>query len=176
MPNEHTLERHPPTQSHQRSRRAATIATRLAQLRRESGVSQDAIGCIVGASQATVSRWEDPESLSTPSALELADLATHFGVDVSWIIGAKDHREQLPVGQAIIDQGLLDSFAACESAEELKALLAEDMAFGAIWCQVPARAEIVSIDEALRRVKEVDRHLRKEHPELWHEWAGLVLS
>ena len=176
MQNERTLEKRLPTQPHERSRRAATIATRLAQLRRERGLSQDAIGGLVGASQATVSRWEDPESLSTPSALELAELATHFEVDAAWILGTKEHREQLPVGQAIIDQGLLDSFAACKTADDLRALLTEDMTFGTIWCQIPPRAEIVNIDDALRRVKEVDRHLRKVHPELWHEWAGLVLS
>jgi len=176
MQNEFTLEKQLPIQSHQRSPRAATIATRLARLRRENNLSQDAVGNLVGASQATVSRWEDPDSLSTPSALELAELATHFKVDISWIVGAKEHRDQLPVGQAIIDQGLLDAFAACESANDLKKLLTEDMTFGTIWCQIPPQAEIVNIDEALRRVKEVDRHLRKVHPELWHEWAGLVLS
>ena len=162
--------------SDRKVRRAATIAKRLAQLRREHGFSQDAVGNLVGASQATVSRWEDPQSLSTPSALELGEIADHFRVDVSWILGIKDHKEELPVGQAVVDQSLLESFANATTPEELKGLLAREMTFGTIWVQIPARAEVVSIEEALRRVKEVDRHVRKVHPELWHEWAGIVLS
>ena len=159
-----------------RTRRAATIARKIAQLRREHGLSQDALGNLVNASQATVSRWEDPESLSTPSALELADIAEHFRVDVSWILGTRDHRESLPVGHAIMDQSLLEAFGSCTTSEELKGLLARDMTFGTIWVQIPTRAEVVSIEEALRRVKEVDRHVRRVHPQLWHEWAGIVLS
>lgn len=114
--------------------------------------------------------------MSTPSALELAEIADHFHVDVSWILGIKDHREELPVGQAIVDQALLDSFSAAATPEDLKQLLAAEMTFGAIWVQIPSSAEVVSIEEALRRVKEVDRHVRKVNPDLWHEWAGIVLG
>ena len=162
--------------SPERESRAATIAKRLGQLRREHNMSQDAVGALAGASQATVSRWEDPESLSTPSALELVELAAHFHVDVAWMLGTKDHREELPYGQAIIDQSLLNAFAESQTAEELKQLLAREMTFGTIWVQIPPHAEILAMPEALRRVKEVDRHVRKVHPDLWHEWARLVLS
>jgi len=162
--------------SEQRVRSAATIARRLARLRREHGLSQDAVGALVGASQATVSRWEDEQSLSTPSALELGEIAAHFRVAASWILGLKEHREELPAGQTIVDQALLDSFERAQTPEELKDLLTKEMSFGAIWIQIPPGAEIVGIEEALRRVKEVDRHVRKINPDLWHEWAGIVLS
>ena len=126
-------------------------------------------------SWANCQTWP-PHSLSTPSALELAELATHFKVDVAWIAGSKDYREELPVGETIIDQALLDEFQLAESAEDLRKLLTKEMNFGTIWVQIPPNAEVVSLQEAMRRVKEVDRHLRKLHPDLWQEWARIVLQ
>lgn len=160
----------------ERPQRAARIAQRLAQLRREKDLSQDAVGQLVGASQATVSRWEDPDSLSTPSTLELAELAKHFSVDPAWLMGSREHRDELPEGQTVIDQALLDEFARAETAEDLERLLATEMTFGTIWVQIPTHAEIVSMQEAMRRVKLVDRRLRELHPKLWHEWARIVLG
>lgn len=161
---------------HDRADQAARIGKRLAQLRREHNLSQDALGHLVEASQATVSRWEDPESLSTPSAVEAAALAAHFGVDAAWLIGLHDHRDALPHGHAVIDSALLEAFAAAETEAELRALLDRDMTFGTIWVEIPDGAEVVPMQEALRRVKEVDRRLRDLHPDLWQEWARLVLS
>jgi len=152
------------------------IAERLAALRREAGQSQESLGQLVGASQATVSRWEDPESLSTPSALELLQLSRHFEVEVGWLVGAQDHREPLPVGAAIIDQSLLDDFGHADSAEELSELVSAQMPFGTIWVQIPKHAEVVSMQEAIHRVRAVDRRLRDRHPDLWHEWAKIVLT
>jgi len=151
------------------------IAERLAQLRRERHISQDALAVIVGASQATVSRWEDPDSLSTPSAVEIAELAEEFEVDPAWLLGSRDERQALPVGSAIIDQTLLEAFGSASTAAELKALLGSEMTFGTIWVEVPSGAEIISVQEAMRRVKEVDRRLRKVETKLWREWAALVL-
>lgn len=162
--------------SEARSERAASIANRLTQLRRENDHSQETLGRLIGASQATVSRWEDPQSPSTPSALELVELATHFRVDVAWIVGSKSYRDVLPVGETMIDQALLDKFDRAESAEELDRLFSTEMPFGTIWVQIPEDAEIVSMQEAVRRVKQVDRRVRDRHPDLWHEWARIVLS
>lgn len=169
-----TIENKPSEET--RAKRSALIAQRLSQLRRQRNMSQDALGALVGASQATVSRWEDPESLSSPAAVEVAEIALHFGVSAAWLLGIKDHPDELPVGKAILDQALLSAFARSKTAQELKLLLERDMTFGTLWVQIPEHAEIVPIEEALRRVKEVDRHVRRVHPELWHEWAGLVLG
>ncbi len=175
LPPQPAAERRPAT-SRDRAARAALVSERLAQLRREQQLSQDAVGQLVDASQATVSRWEDPASLSTPSVLEAGELAAHFEVDAAWLLGLHDQRDALPRGHAIIDQALLDAFAAAESADEIRALLDRDMTFGTIWTEIPAGAEVVPMQEALRRVKEVDRRLRDAHPDLWQDWARLVLS
>ena len=165
-------ERNPPPQ---RRNRTLLLAERLAQIRRERNLSQGAMGDLVGASQATVSRWEDPHSTSAPSALELAEIAEVFGVDLGWLVGSTDERDRLPAGAAVIDQAMLNSFAEATTAPELRRLLGQDLSFGTIWVQVPVGAEVATVQEAMRRVREVDRRVRELHPELWQEWAALVL-
>lgn len=138
-------------------------------------MSQEAVAQVVGASQATVSRWEDAESPSTPSAVEIAELADFFGVDPGWILGEREHRTALPIGSALIDQAMLSSFERAKSPDELKQLLEAQMNFGTIWIQIPDGAQVVSVQEALQRVKEIDRHIRTVYPSLWQDWAQLVL-
>ena len=75
---------------------AARIARRLSELRRQYGLSQEAVGTLLGTSQATVSRWEDETSTSTPSALEVSLLARHCGVSADWLLGISEHQESLP--------------------------------------------------------------------------------
>ncbi len=164
----------PNSPSH-RTDRAALVARRLAELRREHQLSQGALGAIAGTSQATVSRWEDASSHATPSALEVAAIAEHFEVDAGWLLGIHAHRSPLPPGETIIDQGLLDDFVRAEGDEQLQALLGKDLTFGTVWVEIPVGAEVVSTAEALRRVREVDRHVRQAHPSLWQKWAEMVL-
>ena len=159
-----------------RAERGREIARRLAQLRREHGLSQDALGAIVGASQATVSRWEEPSTPSAPSALEVAELAAHFGIDVGWLTASQAHRTALPIGDAVLDRALLDAFDAAETPDALRALLDGDMSFGTIWVQIPEGAELTPVPDAIRRVRSVDRTIRQRHPSLWQEWARLVLG
>lgn len=155
---------------------ARRIARRIAELRQGQGLSQEAFGATVGASQATVSRWEDPDSTSTPSALELVGLAAHFSVTLAWLVGESEHRQALPPRAALIDQAQLTAFAEAETPQRLEQLLEHDLAFGTLWVQIPEGTEITSVEEALRRVKEVDRHVRRLHPGIWEDWARLVLG
>lgn len=158
------------------ARLAQRIAERIAELRHERNLSQEAFGAAVGASQATVSRWEDPRSTSTPSALELTGLAERYGVSVAWLVGESEHRQVLPPRAALIDQAQLNAFAEAKTPERLEELLEHDLAFGTLWVQIPEGTEITSVEEALRRVKEVDKHVRRLHPGIWEDWARLVLG
>lgn len=107
--------------------------------------------------------------------MELAEIADRFEVAPAWLLGMAEHQEALPVGHAVLDQGMLDAFAGTESEREFEALLERELNFGTIWVQVPQQAEVVQVQEAMRRVKEVDRRVRKRYPDLWHRWAALVL-
>jgi transcriptional regulator with XRE-family HTH domain len=158
------------------ARLAQRIAERIAELRQSQGLSQEAFGATVGASQATVSRWEDPQSSSTPSALELARLAERFAVSLAWLVGESEHRQTLPPRAALIDQAQLTAFAEAKTPERLEELLEHDLAFGTLWVQIPEGTEITSVEEALRRVREVDKHVRRLHPGIWEDWARLVLG
>ena len=162
--------------SGRRSAAAARIARRLAELRRQRGLSQEAVGQLLDTSQATVSRWEDPESSNLPSALECAELARHYGVTADWLLGLSEHRSALPAGEAVIDQKQLEAFEAARTSAELEGLLECDLSFGTIWAEIPDGAEIVSVKEAHRRVLRVDKIVRDRHPELWKDWARLVLG
>jgi transcriptional regulator with XRE-family HTH domain len=165
-----------PSSPHSRAELNRRIAERLAELRQQHGLSQEAFGAIAGASQATVSRWEDPETSSTPSAVELALLSDRLGVAVAWLIGVSDHRQTLPANAALIDQAQLAAFRDADTPARLEELLAHDLAFGTLWVQIPEGAEVISVEEALRRVKEVDKHVRRLHPDIWEDWARLVLG
>lgn len=155
---------------------AARIARRLAELRRQHRLSQEAVGQLLGASQATVSRWEDPDSPNLPSALECAELASHYGVTADWLLGLSEHRSPLPPGEAVIDQKQLEAFAAARTPAELEGLLECDLSFGTIWAEIPEGAELVSVQEAHRRVRRVDKIVRERHPALWKDWARVVLG
>lgn len=155
---------------------AARIARRLADLRREHRLSQEAVGQILGASQATVSRWEDPDSPNLPSAVECAELARYYGVTADWLLGLSERRSSLPAGEAVIDQKQLEAFAAARSRAELESLLECDLSFGTIWAEIPEGAELVSVQEAHRRVRRVDKIVRERHPGLWKDWVRLVLG
>ena len=57
-----------------------------------------------------------------------------------------------------------------------RALLEADMNFGTIWVQLPDGAESVPVSEAIRRVREVDKHVESIDLDLWQRWARLVLQ
>jgi len=155
---------------------AARIARRLSELRRQYGLSQEAVGQLLDTSQATVSRWEDEASASLPSALEVSLLARHCGVSADWLLGISEHRESLPEGEALVDQALLDAFAGAKSPEELEEVLANDISFGALWVQIPDKAKIMSVREARAHMKTVGLHVQALDSDLWKRWAKLVLG
>lgn len=61
---------------------------RLKQLRADSGLSQRALSEILHVSQQTVAKWESGGA--TPNPDMLAQIATHFGVSVDYLIGRSD--------------------------------------------------------------------------------------
>lgn len=153
----------------------ARVADRLLRLRQRHGGSQETVAEVVGVTQAAISRWENPEHPATPSAAELAALATHFGVTCDYLVGSSEHEDELPAGQALLDEGLLEALLQVRNKRELAALIGDDLAFG-IYATIPERATVVSHAEAQRRLRQVDKHLRAIDEKLWREWARQVLG
>ena len=61
------------------------IGTTIAALRREKGLTQDALAAQLGVSAQAVSKWEN--GLSCPDILMLPEIADYFGVSVDTLFG-----------------------------------------------------------------------------------------
>jgi transcriptional regulator with XRE-family HTH domain len=158
------------------SKRVAECARRLQKIRLEQDMTQGEVAEVVGVTQAAVSRWEDPENTTIPSAAEIAELAEFFAVSADWLCGLSEFRSALPVGQALVDMRLLEDFEAAKNGKDLEKLVDRDLSFGAVWTSIPEGACVMDHDIVLRRVKTVDKHVRKLNPRLWERWMRGVLG
>jgi transcriptional regulator with XRE-family HTH domain len=156
--------------------RVAECARRLQLIRQERDMTQGEVAEIVGVTQAAVSRWEDPENTTIPSAAEIAELAEFFRVSADWLCGLTPFRTGLPVGQALVDLRLLEDFETAKTAKDLEKLVDRDLSFGAVWTSIPEGACVMAHDDVLRRVKTVDKQVRKLNPRLWERWMRGVLG
>lgn len=66
----------------------ALFPSRLRELRKEKGVSQDVLSKVLGVSKSTVGLWETGDTL--PDAKAIFDLANYFDVSADWILGRSD--------------------------------------------------------------------------------------
>ena len=65
------------------------IGERIKEIRKESGLSQQAFGKALAVSQDTVSLWENGKSL--PTAEFLIAMAQTFNVSTDYILSLKDY-------------------------------------------------------------------------------------
>ena len=67
------------------------IAARLEQIRRENGLTLDAMGEIMGVSGATISRYISGDvQLDNVSIRRYINLAKHFGLNPPWVMDLSD--------------------------------------------------------------------------------------
>ena len=62
---------------------------RIAELRKEKGLSQRQLAKEIGTSQANLSRWE--QGLNEPSIMECWKIADYFGVSIDLLCGRNDY-------------------------------------------------------------------------------------
>ena len=65
-----------------------TIGQRIAQKRKELGLSQEALGIELGVSRQSIYKWESDSSL--PEVEKLIALAKRFGVSIGWLLGVEE--------------------------------------------------------------------------------------
>lgn len=70
-----------------------TVGQRIAQKRKELGLSQEGLGDKLGVSRQAIYKWESDASL--PEVEKLVALSRIFSVPVGWLLGEEDH----PTGQ-----------------------------------------------------------------------------
>ena len=90
-----------------------TIGQRVAQKRKELGLSQEALGDTLGVSRQSIYKWESDASL--PEIDKLIALSRRFGVPVGWLLGVE---EETPAPETLTERQL-------QQVEELTALLQE---------------------------------------------------
>ena len=71
-----------------------TLGQRIAQKRRELGLSQEALGEQLGVSRQAIYKWESDASL--PEIEKLITLSKIFSVPVGWLLGLEEERENIP--------------------------------------------------------------------------------
>ena len=61
---------------------------KIAELRKERGLSQRSLAQAIGTSQANLSRWE--QGLNEPSIIECWKIADYFDVSIDYLCGRKE--------------------------------------------------------------------------------------
>ena len=65
---------------------------RIAYIRKNNPLSQEAFGEMMGVSRQAISKWES--DLSVPEIDNLVSIATQFNVSVGWLLGVEDENSQ----------------------------------------------------------------------------------
>ena len=76
-----------------------TVGQRIAQKRKEQGLSQEALGQGLGVSRQAIYKWESDAAL--PEVDKLIALSRLFGVSVGWLLGVEEDTapETAPAGE-----------------------------------------------------------------------------
>ncbi len=71
-----------------------TVGQRIAQKRKELGLSQEGLGDRLGVSRQAIYKWESDAAL--PEIEKLVTLSREFGVSVGWLLGEEDEAPERP--------------------------------------------------------------------------------
>lgn len=82
-----------------------TTGQRIAQCRRQLGLSQEALGEKMGVSRQAISKWEADATL--PDIDKLIALSRLFSVRVGWLLGVEEPPEATPEAPQITEEWLL---------------------------------------------------------------------
>lgn len=82
-----------------------TIGQRIAQKRKEMGISQEMLGERMGISRQAIYKWESDAAL--PEIEKLVALSKLFGVSVGWLLGVEEEKAEQPQDDTL-NQAQLD--------------------------------------------------------------------
>lgn len=82
-----------------------TLGQRIQQLRKEHGLSQEALGEQLGVSRQAISKWES--DITIPEIDKLIALAKLFGVSVGALLGVEEDDPAAPAAEELTDRELL---------------------------------------------------------------------
>lgn len=99
-----------------------TVGQRIAQKRKELGLSQEGLGERLGVSRQTVYKWESDAAL--PEIEKLVKLGREFSVSIDWLLGQEDEPRELTAEQLRMVEEIVGRYLAARP-EGLTALKAE---------------------------------------------------
>lgn len=124
------------------------IGNTIARLRRERGMTQEALAEVIGVSAQTISKWEN--STYCPDVALLPVIADVFGVTVDALFGREDSRRALTAEQAV------DHVIEC-ARETFVAACYEPERDGRFEDELAAYKRAMTLDDRHRSVIENDR-------------------
>ena len=100
-----------------------TVGQRIAQKRKELGLSQEGLGDKLGVSRQAIYKWESDASL--PEVEKLVALSRIFSVPVGWLLGEEEHPSgqtdsqpaELTEAQIKMVQEIADRYLAAQAAQ-----------------------------------------------------------
>lgn len=131
-----------------------TVGQRIAQKRKELGLSQETLGEQLGVSRQAIYKWESDATL--PEIEKLIALSRIFGVSVGWLLGEEEDlaaTKELSEEQLLMVQEIVDRYLAARSENE---------AGPAPWWPEPESRELSP--EQLRLVTAVADRVQKNLP------------
>ena len=92
-----------------------TVGQRIAQKRKELGLSQEALGERLGVSRQAIYKWESDAAL--PEIEKLVNLSREFYVSIDWLLGEGDEAKELTPEQLRMVEEIVGRYLAARPPE-----------------------------------------------------------
>ena len=93
-----------------------TVGQRIAQKRKELGLSQEGLGERLGVSRQAIYKWESDATL--PEIEKLINLSREFSVSVDWLLGEGDEAKELTPEQLRMVEEIVGRYLAAQPGEK----------------------------------------------------------
>ena len=93
-----------------------TVGQRIAQKRKELGLSQEALGERLGVSRQAIYKWESDAAL--PEIEKLVNLSREFSVSIDWLLGEGGESRELTPDQLRMVEEIVGRYLAAQPAEK----------------------------------------------------------
>lgn len=93
-----------------------TVGQRIAQKRKELGLSQEALGERLGVSRQAIYKWESDAAL--PEIEKLVNLSRVFSVSIDWLLGEGEESRELTPDQLRMVEEIVGRYLAAQPSEK----------------------------------------------------------
>ena len=93
-----------------------TVGQRIAQKRKELGLSQEALGERLGVSRQAIYKWESDAAL--PEIEKLVNLSREFSVSIDWLLGEGAESRELTPDQLRMVEEIVERYLAAQPPEK----------------------------------------------------------